>query len=150
LRTGDSLCADDWSCDLSSFSEIKVIATGKATHAMLRGFVQLSPDVRFTGVASAPTPPKNPVSGVAYFVGGHPLPNEQSFNAAQAALSALHTCTQNSLVVFLLSGGGSALMEFPLDPGQSLDDIRSLNQALVTCGASIEEINAVRKHVSAI
>ncbi len=53
-------------------------------------------------------------------------------------------------MVFLLSGGGSALMELPLDSSQSLDDIRKLNQLLVTCGASIDEINTIRKHFSAI
>ena len=150
LCSGTTICVDDWSCDLRNFSDVKVIALGKAAHAMLRGFVQLFPAQHFTGVASAPTPPESPIPGISYFVGGHPLPNDQSFEAAQAALSLLHSCTQESLVVFLLSGGGSALMEFPLDPHQSLDDIRTLNQLLVTCGASIDEINAVRKHVSAI
>jgi glycerate 2-kinase len=150
LCSGSMLSVDDWSCDLRAFSDVKVIAIGKAAHAMLSGFAQLFPDLRFTGVASTPTRPTNPVPGISYFVGGHPLPNELSFLAAEAALSLLHTCRQNSLVVFLLSGGGSALMEFPLGPRQSLGDIRALNQLLVTCGASIEEINAVRKHVSAV
>jgi len=83
-------------------------------------------------------------------VGGHPLPNEDSISSAQAALSLLRTTTRESLVIFLLSGGGSALMEAPLDPAISLDDIRAMNQALVTCGASIDEINCIRKHLSAI
>jgi glycerate 2-kinase len=150
LCSGTTICVDDWSSDLRNFSEVKVIALGKATHAMLRGFSQLLPALCFHGVASAPTLPDNPIPGISYFVGGHPLPTEQSFLAAQAALSLLETCTEKSLVVFLLSGGGSALMELPLAPNLSLDDIRSLNQSLVTCGASIDEINAVRKHVSAI
>jgi len=117
---------------------------------MLKGFRQLFPDLRFTGVASAPTPPAEPVSGISYFTGGHPLPNEDSLLAAGAALELLRGSTEHSLVLFLLSGGGSALMELPPDSGQSLDEIRSLNQLLVTCGASIDEINAVRKHASAI
>jgi len=148
--SGSRICVDDWSCDLKNFNDIKVVALGKAAHAMLTGVAQLLPVLRFTGVASAPTAPANPLPGISYFVGGHPLPNEQSLLAAQAALDLLRTCTQKSLVVFLLSGGGSALMELPLDPRHSLKDIRSLNQTLVTCGASIDEINAVRKHASAI
>lgn len=150
VRSGSRISIDDWSCDLRHFSDIKVVALGKAAHAMLNGFAQLFPDLHFTGVASAPTPPAAPLPGISHFLGGHPVPNEQSLLAAQAALDLLHACTQNSLVIFLLSGGGSALMEFPLDPRQSLDDIRSLNQILVTCGASIDEINAIRKHASAI
>ena len=57
---------------------------------------------------------------------------------------------QHTLVFFLLSGGGSALVELPLDPGVTLEDMQALNRVLVTCGASIDEINAVRKHLSAV
>jgi glycerate 2-kinase len=148
--SGSRIFVDNWSCDLKNFADIKVVALGKAAHAMLSGIAELLPDLHFTGVASAATRPADPLPGIFYFIGGHPLPNEQSILAAQTALDLLRTCRQNSLVIFLLSGGGSALMELPLDPRQSLEDIRSLNQILVTCGASIDEINAVRKHASAI
>ncbi len=148
--SGSRISVDDWSCDLKNFADVKVVALGKAAHAMLSGFAQLFPKLHFTGVASAPTPPADPLPGISYFLGGHPIPNEQSLLAAQAALELLRDCTKKSLVIFLLSGGGSALIESPLDARQSLEDIRSLNQTLVTCGASIDEINAVRKHASAI
>ena len=150
VRDGTRICVDDWSCDLKSFSDVRVVAAGKATHALLDGFAELFPDLKFTGVASAPTPPKQAIPGIKYFVGGHPLPNEDSIFAAQAALNLLRTTTQKSLVIFLLSGGGSALMEAPLDPTISLEDIRATNELLVTCGASIDEINCIRKHLSAI
>ena len=149
-RAGQRICVDDWSCDLAEISGVKVVALGKAAHSMLSGFVQLFADVAITGVFAAPTTSPDPVSGVAYFLGGHPLPNEDSIRAAQAALTLLKTASQNSLVVFLISGGGSALMESPLNSEQSLDDIRQLNQLLVTCGASIDEINTIRKHASAV
>ena len=150
IHSGDHVQVDDWSCDLSKISDSRVVALGKAAHAMLLGFAQLFPDLHFRGVASAPTPPVCPLPNVVYFVGGHPLPNEASFEAARAALSLLQGCTKKTLVVFLLSGGGSALMELPLNPEQSLEETRSLNQLLVTCGASIDEVNAIRKHTSAI
>jgi hydroxypyruvate reductase len=150
VRSGGHFQVDDWSCDLRKISDVHVVALGKAAHAMLRGFAQLFPDLQFRGVASAPIPPERPLPGVSYFVGGHPLPNEASFEGARAALSLLQDCTEKTLVVFLLSGGGSALVELPLNPEQSLEDTRALNQLLVTCGASIDEINAVRKHTSAI
>ncbi|HJZ63657.1 MAG TPA: DUF4147 domain-containing protein [Candidatus Acidoferrum sp.] len=149
-RAGTRVCVDDWSCDLKSFSDVKVIALGKATHTMLQGFVELFPELQFTGVASTPTAPTHAIRGVTYFLGGHPLPNEDSISSAQAALTLLRTTTRESLVVFLLSGGGSALMEAPLDPAIPLEDISSTNQLLVTCGASIDEINCVRKHFSII
>jgi len=150
IRYGQHFQVDNWACDLSKMSDVRVLAVGKATHAMLQGFAQLFPDLQFRGVASAPTPPEHPLPNVSYFVGGHPLPNEASFGAAHAALSLLQRCSEKTFVVFLLSGGGSALMELPLNPEQSLEDTRALNQLLVTCGASIDEINAVRKHTSAI
>jgi len=150
FRSANSLVIDDRSYDLSQFSEIKVIALGKATNAMLRGFAQLFEDRRFSGVAVAPTLPDSSIRGITYFAGGHPLPNEASFLAAQAALELLQNTSASSLVIFLISGGGSALMELPLSESITLDDIRALNQALVTCGASIDEINTIRKHVSAV
>ena len=150
IRSGSQVFVDDWNCDLQAFSEIRVVALGKAAHAMLSGFAGIFSDFSFEGIASAPTPPGNPIPNITYFVGGHPIPNEQSFLAGRATLELLRGATQNSLVIFLLSGGGSALMEAPRDPAIALDDIRALNQTLVTCGASIDEINSVRKHISAI
>src|SRR5947207_5901748 len=149
-RVGQRICVDDWSCDLARISGVKVVALGKAAHAMLSGFVQLFPDLAVTGVAVVPTSSPDPVPRIAYFLGGHPLPNEDSIRSAQAALALLQTASQNSLVVFLISGGGSALMESAISPELSLDDTRQLNQLLVTFGASIDEINTIRKHASAV
>ncbi|MBS1840197.1 MAG: DUF4147 domain-containing protein [Acidobacteria bacterium] len=150
VRSGTQVQIDDWTCDLREFSDVRVIALGKATHAMLRGFAELFSGVKFSGVASAPTSPGKPIANITYFSGGHPIPNDDSFHSARSALALLNGCTEKTLVIYLLSGGGSALMELPLDAKQTLEDIRRLNQLLVTCGASIDEINAVRKHISAI
>jgi glycerate 2-kinase len=137
--------------DLASFSRVNVVAIGKAAHAMVTGLTRLLPaGTRFEGVVSAPVPPANPVPGLRYCVGGHPTPNQESWNAAQAILSLLKTTHEKTLLFFLLSGGGSALVELPLDPAQTLADIQQLHRALVTCGASIDEINTIRKHLSAV
>lgn len=69
--------------------------------------------------------------------------------AGRAILDRLARCDEDSLIFFLISGGGSSLVEQPLDPAWTLSDFRTLHSALVTCGASIEEINVIRKHVSA-
>jgi glycerate 2-kinase len=91
------------------------------------------------------------VSGFEYFMAGHPVPNAGSWEAAQAILGAAQNwADERTLIFFLLSGGGSALAEVPLDPKQTLQDVQQVYAALVTSAASIEEINAIRKHLSAI
>ena len=84
------------------------------------------------------------------FAGGHPYPNESSLRAAQYALKLLEKAGENDLAVFLISGGGSAAMESPLDKAVSLEYIKSMNRVLVSCGANIVEMNTVRKHLSGI
>jgi hydroxypyruvate reductase len=118
---------------------------------MLDGLAKVLPaGIRITGIVSAPTPPMNPHPGFRYFVGGHPTPNEFSITAGEAALDLLRGRTPNTLVIVLLSGGGSALMEVPLLRTLTLSDVQHLNRVLVTCGASITEINTIRKHLSAV
>src|SRR5215831_19647033 len=137
--------------DLSSFSRFFVVAVGKAAHAMIAGLQQLlPPSFDIAGVVCAPVAPAHPIAGLRYFVGGHPTPNIESWRAAQAILALLSGADDRTLIFFLLSGGGSALVELPLDPSQTLEDVQQLHRVLVTCGASIDEINIVRKHLSAV
>jgi glycerate 2-kinase len=150
-RKGARLLCDDKTFDLRDFQKLRVVAIGKAAHSMVDGLsVVLAPFVRFEGVVSAPTPPKKPLPGLRYFIAGHPVPNEESWRAAEAILNLLKPCDQKTLVFFLLSGGGSALVELPLDPRQTLGDVQHIYQSLVTCGAPIDAINTVRKHLSAV
>lgn len=84
-------------------------------------------------------------------IGGHPLPNGASLAAAQAAFGLLDEANEEqATVIFLISGGGSALMEWPSADDISLDDLRAANQILVGCGARIAEINSVRRAFSAV
>jgi len=137
--------------ELRAISRIIVIAVGKAAHAMVNGLVSILPSgTSFSGIVAAPTEPKNPVPGVQYFVAGHPIPNHDSLRAAEAVLRLLQTSDPQTLVFFLLSGGGSALLELPLHPGVTLEDIQSVHRALVTCGAPIHAMNTVRRHLSAV
>jgi len=78
---------------------------------------------------------------------GHPVPDENSFAGTQAALDLVADLTENDTVLFLLSGGGSALFEKPLVPGEVLQDITG---QLLACGADIVEINTIRKRLSAV
>lgn len=150
-RNASFLNAENFRVDLRSFDKVRVVAIGKAAHAMVEGLLPLLlPELSFDGVVSAPTAPKNIVPGIRYFVAGHPIPNQESLLAAQSILALLKSCGERTLVVFLLSGGASALAELPLDPAQTLPDVQQLHQALVTCGAPIDAVNTVRKHLSAV
>jgi glycerate 2-kinase len=148
---GTRLHCDGAVFDLRNFEKLRVVSVGKAAHTMVDGLaLVLTPFLRFEGVVSAPTATPRPLPGMKYFVAGHPVPDEQSWKAAEAILALLKSCDEKTLVFFLLSGGGSALVELPLERGLTLEDVKQLNQALVTCGAPIEAINTVRKHLSAV
>ncbi len=83
--------------------------------------------------------------------GSHPLPDEASLKAAEAAFALLHLANEErALVIFLISGGGSAMIEWPRDEQITLGELREANRVLVSCGASINEINAVRRSFSAV
>ncbi len=85
------------------------------------------------------------------FHGGHPEPNDQSLAAAVASFDLLDRANnEGALLIFLISGGGSAMIEWPISEYISLKDLRTANQALVKCGASISEINSVRRAFSAV
>jgi glycerate 2-kinase len=148
---GSRLCCGRTAIDLGAFDTVHAIAIGKAAHAMVDGLASLLPSgVTFNGVVSAPTAPSRAMPGMQYFVAGHPVPDIESWKAAEAILSLLKTCHERTLVFFLLSGGGSALVELPLDRQQTLAEVQELYQALVTCGAPIGKIGTVRRHVSAV
>jgi len=81
--------------------------------------------------------------------GSHPLPDENSLQAGEMLLSVAETFTEKDLVFCLISGGGSALITAPY-PGISLEDIRELTRQLLACGARIDEINTLRRHLDRI
>ncbi|MBR6115233.1 MAG: DUF4147 domain-containing protein [Oscillospiraceae bacterium] len=88
-----------------------------------------------------------PLPGLRCFEAGHPVPDENSFAATRAALSLTEGLRGDDTVLFLLSGGGSALFESPLIPG---DTLRDVTDQLLACGADIVEINTIRKRLSAV
>jgi glycerate 2-kinase len=136
--------------NLSDFSEFVAIAIGKAAFPMAEGLSNvLPPSCLSDGILVVPAAPAGKLPGWTTFVGGHPIPTEESFVAGRAILDRISRCDERTLIFFLVSGGGSALVEQPLDPSIPHEDFEKLNYVLVTCGAPIEEINVVRKHLSA-
>ena len=139
----------DASLNLSS-SSIYAIAIGKAATAMAIGLEQALGDKLTAGLISSPDPPRH-LKRWRGFVGGHPLPNRDSLEAARAAFALLERANaERALVVFLISGGGSAMLEWPNSREISLEDLRDANQTLIACGARINEVNAVRRAFSAV
>ncbi len=90
---------------------------------------------------------KGNIENVECFEGSHPVPNEDSFNASLKVINMARTLTENDILIFLISGGGSALFEYPMISEEELSKITSV---LLKSGADINEINTVRKHLSLV
>jgi len=130
-------------------SHIYAVAIGKAAAAMAAGLDDAVGERLTAGLISAPGSFES--ERWRSFVGGHPLPNQASLDAARAAFALLAQAnTAQAVVVFLISGGGSAMLEWPVDDALSLENLRRANEALVGCGARIAEVNAVRRAFSAV
>jgi len=134
---------------LESYKKIITIAIGKAAFPMAQTFADIVQPRIASGLAvSSQEPPALP-----YFVryrGGHPYPNTDSVQAASVAIETLTDLKPHYLVVYLLSGGGSAICEKPISDEISVDDLADFYRVLVTCGADIVQMNVLRKHFSAI
>lgn len=149
-RDGPRIQVGRATIDLDSYCEIVAVAFGKVSCAMARAFSEsLEHQHTVDGILVTPSGAAQSITGWKTFEGGHPVPNQSSFAAGRAILERLSRCDTRSLVFFLISGGGSSLVEQPLDSAWTLGDFRALHETLVTCGAPIAEINVVRKHVSA-
>ncbi len=149
-RHGSLIRWGEKTIDLAAFRDIEVIAYGKAAFAMAEGLLDvLAPEFQARGILVVPAAPPRELPGWVTIVAGHPVPTRESFQAGRLILDRLSRTSERTLVFFLLSGGGSALVEWPLDADVTLEDFQQLHHGLVTCGAPIEAINAVRKHLSA-
>ena len=135
---------------LQAYSRVLVISIGKAGHTMVEALAHQVGESSLEGIVASSVEPSSQVRGFRYFRGGHPAPNAESIRAANAILKALDAQTAASLVIFLLSGGGSSILEKPIDDELSLEDLIATYRTLVHSGAPIAEINAIRKHLSAV
>jgi glycerate 2-kinase len=137
--------------DLAQYKRIFVIALGKAAVPMLDVLLErMKRRKGLRGICCSTVVPKKRNWRVRYFEGGHPVPNEGSFAAARAALTLLRKARKDTLVFFLISGGGSAMLDLPIDGAITLADTQAFHQALVASGAPIDQINTLRKHFSQV
>ncbi|MBQ7888368.1 MAG: glycerate kinase [Erysipelotrichaceae bacterium] len=134
----------------ASFSSGKlvVVAAGKAAWQMAKAASDILNDRIDAGVVVTKYDHvKGPIDKMACYEAGHPVPDENSFIGTQAALDLVSDLTSDDTVLFLLSGGGSALFEKPLVTPEELTDI---TKQFLACGADITEINTIRKRISAV
>ena len=124
-----------------------LVAAGKAAWQMAAAAVRTLGHVDGGVVVTKYDHVKGEIPGVVCCEGGHPVPDNGSFAGTQKALDLVQGLTENDTVLFLLSGGGSALFEKPLVSGEELQDI---TRQLLACGADIVEMNTIRKRLSAV
>ena len=126
---------------------VLLVAAGKAAWQMAHAAVEALGRVDGGVVVTKYDHVKGEIPGVKCYEAGHPVPDENSFAATEKALELVHGLTEKDTILFLLSGGGSALFEKPLIPGAELQDI---THQLLASGADIVEMNTIRKRLSAV
>ncbi len=136
---------------LGSNSRLYVVGAGKATGRMAKAVEELFGELIVDGVISVPKYMVKDVSlkRIRVIGAGHPVPDDNSIRAAEEITGLLRSIRPGDVVLALISGGGSALMEKPYPP-ITLEDLRTTTKLLLNSGASIEEVNTVRKHLSTV
>ncbi len=139
--------------DLRRFDRILVLGYGKAGARMARGAEEALGERLTGGVVAVKAGFAEPCERIHILEAAHPVPDESSVQAARAVMEAARTADPRTLVLVLVSGGGSAILCAPYDrDGRSLTlpDKAAVTRELLACGADIREINAVRRHLSAV
>lgn len=147
---GDDLQIGEQHYPLDRIKNIYLIAFGKAAIPMSTAVMDILGERITAGVViTKHLPTSIEESRLAIFTGGHPIPDERSLAGTRAVFSLLSNLSENDLVLCLVSGGGSALLTRPRE-GVSLHDLQDLIGLLLQCGATIQEINTLRKHLDVI
>jgi glycerate-2-kinase len=134
---------------LDDYADVVVIGIGKASLSMGEA-VETILGRRFTRGLLVTNHVGPTAVNSEVIVAGHPLPDANSIRAGKRIVELVKSCRPNSLILFLISGGGSSLVELPLSESITLEDLRLTNQVLLDCGAPIAEMNIVRKSLSQI
>ncbi len=146
---GDILHVGGIRIDLKELGRIFLLGTGKATFPIAKALEEILGDRIDDGVIICKYGQEGKLSHARLYFSSHPIPDEAGFNAAREALALAGKTQPGDLVFACVTGGSSALMPYPVE-GVTLDEKKQVNRLLLTCGANIIEINAVRKHLSRI
>ena len=142
-----TLHVNGYSIDLKKFKNIYVIGGGKASGSMAEALEQVLGNSITNGLVNVPRSSKNKTDIIKLHEASHPIPDEAGVEGTRRMLKIAEQAKEDDLVICLISGGGSSLM--PLPHGKiSIADKKKITNALLKCGATINEINTVRKHIS--
>jgi hydroxypyruvate reductase len=134
---------------LDAFKKIFLIGTGKASVSMAQAIEEIFGDRITKGIITTKYGHILPLKKTEWIECGHPLPDQKGLEGARKVQALLKESGPGDLVIFLLSGGGSALLPLPAE-GITLEEKQQVTQFLLDCGADIKEINTIRKHISQI
>jgi glycerate 2-kinase len=149
ILENDTLKITDKKFSLSELENIFVIGSGKATYRMAKSLYNILRGKISKGIITINESSKEDSGPIKVLQAGHPLPTEEGIKGANEILSLAEKSDKKDLIIALISGGGSSLLAAPL-PGISLTDLQKTNELLLASGASIKEINTIRKHISKI
>ena len=135
--------------NLDDFERVLIVGFGKASVPMGEAAAEILGDFLSNGILISKAKFASSKLQVEVLEGTHPVPDQRSIEGAQQVVELLSTTTERDLVICLISGGGSALLTLPA-PGISLDNLQGLTRSLLACGATINEINCLRKHLSQV
>jgi len=145
----DKLIVGNLIYDLSSIREIYVIGAGKASFSIAQALDEIIGNRIKKGIVIVKRGENRRLKHIEVIEAGHPIPDEAGLEGARKIMQIAKEAKEGDLVFCVITGGASALM--PLPAGNiSLEDKKKVTELLLTCGATIDEINTVRKHISAI
>lgn len=148
-QAGQELLIGEHRFDLSAIDRIWIVGAGKATAFMAQAFEDILGERIDDGIISVKYGHTAPLAHIRTIEAGHPLPDANGVAASRAILDLARQAGRRDLLIVLLSGGGSALMPLPAD-GIDLAEKQTTTDLLLSCGATIHEMNAIRKHLSGI
>lgn len=148
-RQGGKIVIMDEAFDLSTYERIQIISVGKAAPGMAKALAEILDNDFSDGLVICPVGIEFDTEGMTCLRARHPVPDISSLKAAERALDIAKRAGSHDLVFFCLSGGASSLLSQPV-PGISLDEKIEVTKSLLKSGATIRELNTVRKHISAI
>jgi hydroxypyruvate reductase len=148
-REGNQLIVHDKTYDLTEFERIYLIGAGKAGGPMAQAVEEILGDRVTGGLINVKYGHTAELSRVKLTEAGHPVPDEAGLQGSDAILELGSKVGERDMVFCLISGGGSALLPLPAE-GISLKEKQETTKALLACGATIHEVNAIRKHISRV
>jgi glycerate-2-kinase len=147
LLKGSILHVNGYTFDLKKFKNVYVVGGGKASGSMAEALEAVLGEKITGGLVNVLKGSKNKTAIIKLHEASHPIPDNSGVEGTRRMLEIAEKAGENDLIICLISGGGSSLMPLPKD-GITLEDKRKITEALLKCGATINEINTVRKHIS--